>query len=247
MAKEKIIIVENPERLAKEAVALFCRAAQNGVRRNGRFSVALSGGSTPRAMHRLLAREPYIDRVPWQDTHIFWVDERMLPFAHAESNFGTAQKDFLKKVPIPPIQIHPMPADAEPEDGVRRYRQELEHFFGASRQGYPCFDLILLGIGNDGHTASLFPEAGPADAGKKWVRAVKGGSPDVFRLTLDYPVLNRARQVVFLVSGRKKRKIVQRILEGDETHLPAAKIRPERGELMWLLDREAAAMLSRVQ
>ena len=246
MTKEKIIIVENPERLAQGAAELFCREAQAGVRRKGRFSVALSGGSTPRAAHRLLAREPYVDRVPWQDTHIFWVDERMLPFTHVESNFGAAQKDFLGQVPIPPGQIHPMPAEAEPNDAGRQYRRELENYFGLSERGYPCFDLIFLGLGEDGHTASLFPEAHRADKEKKWVLTVKGGHPDVLRLTLSYRVLNRARVVVFLVSGRKKGVVVQRVLERGEKQLPAAKILPKNGALLWLLDKDAAHLLSKV-
>ena len=245
MTKEKIIIVEDSKRLAVGAAELFCRAAQAGLARSGRFTVALSGGSTPRAAHRLFARDPYVRQIPWQDTHIFWVDERMLPFEHTESNFGAAKKDFLEKIPIPPGNIHPMPAEAEPEEGGRRYHQELKAYFRPAEGSCPRFDLIFLGIGDDGHTASLFPGNRLVDAEKKWVLAVKGGHPDVFRLTLNYLLLNRARQVVFLASGRKKRGVVQRVLQGGEKRWPAAKILPENGELLWLLDQDAAALLSK--
>ncbi len=245
MADKDIIVVENIERLAIKGAVIFCRAANAHLGQNGRFSVAISGGSTPRAMHRLLAQKPYVKEIPWQGTHIFWVDERMVPFEHSASNFGTAKKDFLEKIPIPKGNIHPMPALTIPEEGVGRYQNELNTFFQPGDNVWPVFDLIFLGIGSDGHIASLFPQVSLPSREKRWVLLVKGGTPDVFRLTLTYPLLNHARQVVFLVSGNEKAEIVKRILVKREKHLPAVKIMPKSGKLVWILDREAASLLSK--
>lgn len=247
MPEINIIVVEDSAQLAVKGAEIFCRAAKTSIKQAGRLAVAVSGGSTPRAMHQLLTREPYVAKVPWQQTHLFWVDERMVPFEHPASNFGAAKKDFLEKVAIPAGNIHPMPAWADPEQAVKLYREELNTFFKPTNDNYPVFDLIFLGIGTDGHTASLFPKIASADTEAQWVLAVKGGSPDVFRLTLSYSLLNQGRQVVFLVSGNEKAKIVKKILEKGEPQLPAQKIKPKSGVLQWLLDRDAAALLSKEQ
>jgi 6-phosphogluconolactonase len=136
-----------------------------------------------------------------------------------------------------------MPAWAGPEEGVRLYRKALNTFFKPADDSCPVFDLILLGIGTDGHTASLFPKTVSADTKRKWVLAVKGGNPDVFRLTFSYHLINQARQVVFLVSGEKKAPIVKNVLGNAEKRLPAQKIKPPRGTLVWVLDRDSAALL----
>lgn len=243
MDKSEIIIVDDAEKLARAGADLFCRAAAAAVARTGRFAVALSGGTTPRGMHRLLSQPSFAARVPWQRTHIFWVDERLVPFDHAASNFGAAQKDFIGSVPVPGGQVHPMPVDLAPDVGAGRYRQMLASFLGGDNASLPRFDLILLGIGMDGHTASLFPGPAIPPADVRWVLAVKGGVPDLYRLTLSYRILNRARQLAFLVSGVQKAPMVRRLVADGDRHLPAGKIAPPDGRLTWLLDREAASML----
>ncbi len=242
----EIIIKDNPSQLAKEATDIFAMTARDSVTRRGRFVVAISGGSTPQRMNRMLAEEPHRSEIEWDKTHIFWVDERCVPENDPASNFGTAKKDFLSKTPIPSTQVHPMPGLALPEEGATLYQADLEAFFRTTDNDYPVFDLIFLGVGRDGHTASLFPGRKSMETSDRWVAVVKGGDPDVYRLTLTYTVLNRAKQIYFLVSGEKKATIVKTILENRQAELPAQKIQPSEGILTWLLDKQAASLLEKV-
>ncbi len=240
----KIVITSNAERLAEKGAELFCNAAKKAVARRNSFAVAVSGGSTPRAMHRLLSQEPYRSDMPWQRTHMFWVDERMVPFDHPDSNYGAAQKDLMSMIPIPADQVYPMPAMMPPAEGADLYQAKLKTFFQDLKSLDPVFDLIILGIGTDGHTASLFPGQPSSDKPDRWVLSVKGGKPYVFRLSLNYAVLNRARHILFLVSGNAKAAVVKNLIEDRDAQLPAAKIRPLNGKMTWLLDQEAASLLS---
>jgi 6-phosphogluconolactonase len=242
--KPEIIVTSDSRELAQAAVRIFVKAAKDSVARKGCFTVALSGGSTPRRMNRMLAQEPYRSSVAWGKTHIFWVDERCVSMDDQASNYGLVRKDFLDQVPIPVDHVHSMPGEAAPEEGAKIYHDELETFFRSTKGEYPVFDLILLGIGTDGHTASLFPETPSAAMSKKWVIAVKGGTPDVYRLTLTYDVLNRAEKICFLVSGKNKAPIVKAIFEDEQAGLPAQKVQPLNGRLTWLMDRQASSLLS---
>lgn len=237
------IIVPDSNRLAEKGAEMFCEIAKKSILDRGRFVVAVSGGATPRAMHGRLSQDPYLSDLFWQHTHIFWVDERMVEFDHPASNFGTARKDLLEKIPIPFDHIYPMPAMTGPEDGAERYQMTLKTFFQGIGSDDPVFDLILLGIGTDGHTASLFPEKALSFPDQSWVISVRGGNPNVFRLTLTYFVLNRARHVLFLVSGKDKAVIVKSLFEDNTVDLPAKNIKPSKGTLTWLLDQEAASLL----
>jgi 6-phosphogluconolactonase len=237
------IIVPDSNRLAEKGAEMFCEIAKQSILDRGRFVVAVSGGSTPRAMHGRLSQDPYLSDLFWQHTHIFWVDERMVEFDHPASNFGTARKDLLEKIPIPFDHIYPMPAMTGPEDGAELYQMTLKTFFQGIGSDDPVFDLILLGIGTDGHTASLFPEKALSFPDQSWVISVRGGNPNVFRLTLTYFVLNRARHVLFLVSGKDKAVIVKSLFEDNTVDLPAKNIKPLKGTLMWLLDQDAAFLL----
>lgn len=243
LPKSKIIIEDNTD-WALWAADLFSKNARDCVTKQGRFVVALSGGSTPRPVHRLLGQEPYCSHIPWYGTHIFWVDERCVRETNPASNFGAAKADFLDHIPIPATQIHPMPAEAFPEDGAKQYEQELKNFFGSDERCLPIFDLIFLGIGQDGHTASLFPGQRAVDEWEKWVVAVKGGNPNVSRLTMTFPVLNHAKQIVFLVSGKGKALVIKAIFEESNPPLPAQGVQPVSGRLMWLMDQEASSLLS---
>ncbi len=244
-AKSDIIIEASAADLAAKGAEIWCQSAQESVDLRGRFALAVSGGSTPRQMHRLLAEEPYSSRLPWDRIHIFWVDERCLPMTHPDSNFGTARKDFLDRVPIVPEHVHPMPGWVPPEQGAVRYEKELKAFFQRPEDPLPCFDLIFLGIGQDGHTASLFPGQASLEEKEKWVVWVKGGNPCVDRLTITFPVLNLARRTVFFVSGEDKANVLKTALENAQARLPAQKVRPSRGSLTWLVDRQAALLLSK--
>jgi 6-phosphogluconolactonase len=244
-SKPEIIITEDPIQLAERGANIFRSTAKDRVKQTNLFTVAISGGSTPRDMHKLLAEEPYRSGIPWNKTHIFWVDERCVGVDDPASNFGLAKKDFLERVPIPPEQIHPMPGEFPPEEGAKNYQREMEKVFQTKEEDLPVFDLIFLGMGKDGHTASLFPGAKSSHCPGRWVIVVKGGNPNVYRLTLTYDVLNRAKRVCFLVSGKEKAPIVKTFLENRDGRLPAQKIQPVKGKLTWLLDKEAALWLSK--
>ena len=240
----KIIIKNHPGELARAGAEIFIRIAKIAVTQKGRFTVALSGGSTPRPMHRLLAQEPFRSEIPWHHTHIFWVDERWVPADHPDSNFGLARKDFLDFVPLPAANIYPMPTETAPDQGAVQYGRQLRDFFKPSPGRYPVFDLISLGLGSDGHVASLFPGHTAAETGNAWVTSVKGGNPDIVRLTLTFPVLNSAAHLFFLVSGKEKAVIIKTLFEEPSAGLPAKNIRPLSRNLTWLLDRAAASLLT---
>ena len=238
----EIIVVPGAPDLAEAGAALFEQTMADAVQSRGQAAAALSGGSTPRAMNRLLAEPPFADRIPWREIHLFWVDDRMVPVDDPASNFGAAREDFIAHVPIPAQQVHPMPVNDSPSANADAYTRELEKYFGSKP---PDFDLILLGIGTDGHTASLFPDQAEAHRGREWVLSTKGGQPDVYRLTLNYPLLNRARTAAFMVSGRGKAEMVRILLCEDAVQYPPQRIDPENGRLIWLLDQPAASLLPR--
>jgi 6-phosphogluconolactonase len=241
--KQTIIIESNAAGLARKGAEIFSKAAKESVGMKGRFAVAISGGSTPRSMHSMLGEEPFYSDIPWDKTDIFWADERCVPKNHPDSNFGAANKDFLDRVPIPKGHIHPLLGSLSYEEGALWYQQKLIKFFQRKEDEFPLFDLIFLGIGTDGHTASLFPGQSTLNEMKRWVVAVKGGNPDVKRLTLTFPVINRGKQIVFMISGKKKASVVKTALKGIQSGLPAQLVQPLKGKLIWLLDREAASLL----
>ena len=243
LPRAKIIARDNALQVAVTAVDIFTTAAENAVRDRGRYMVALSGGSTPRGMHRMFADESYFSVIPWNKIHIFWVDERCVPVNSRSSNFGAAKRDFLLKVPIQADQIHAMPGHTRPEAGALGYQQELTEFFRLEQGRFPVFDIIFLGMGSDGHTASLFPGHKALDEKNRLIVAVKGGNPYVSRLTMTLPVINNARRVVFLVCGAEKADTLRVAFEDESAGLPVQQIRPRDGELMWLLDKEAASLL----
>ena len=204
----------------------------------GRFAVCLSGGSTPKTLYGLLGAEPLRSRFPWDRTHLFFGDERFVPPDHPDSNYRMAREAMLSHVPIPPAQVHPFPTDTTPEDGAARYADTLKRFYGADTldPARPLFDVNFLGLGEDGHTASLFPGVAALQERTAWTAAVIGAKPEP-RLTLTYPVLDSARTVGFLVAGSGERAILTRALAGDAA-LPAVHVKPV-GELIWFTDKAA--------
>ena len=241
--QSQIIVKDNANLMVKKGADIFRTGALACIKRVGRFVVAVSGGSTPRPMHRLLAEEPYYSKIPWNKIDLFWVDERCVPKDDPASNFGGAKQDFLDRVPIPMGQIHPMPGDISPEEGAFIYEREVKNYFRLGEGEFPVFDMIVLGIGNDGHTASLFPGHKALEETQRLVVAVRGGDPRVSRLTMTLPVLNHGRQIVFMVSGKGKSPILKTLFENRKDLLPAQRVRPFQGEMTWLLDKEAASLL----
>jgi 6-phosphogluconolactonase len=232
-----IRIFENSEQLAQAAAELFADQARRAVAARGRFCVALAGGSTPRQTYQQLARSPLREQIPWTRIHIFWGDERCVPVDDPRSNAHMAREALLEHVPIPADQIHNMSCAKEPEAAARIYQQLLQDFF---QPDPPRFDLILLGLGEDGHTASLFPGTPGLQQREQLVILVQKPGEDFARLSLSLPLINLARMLVFLVSGPKKTRIFKAIQRGPAARYPAQLIAPSDGELQWLVDREAA-------
>jgi 6-phosphogluconolactonase len=243
--KGDVVIVNTPEALAEKGACLLSETAGSAVAAWGESRVVLSGGSTPRPMHRLLGSEPLRSRIPWHRMHLFWGDERCVPACSPESNYGLAREDLLERIAIPPGHVHPMPGEMDPETGAASYEKDLMASLTMGSGARPALDLLFLGLGPDGHTASLFPGHPALEERKRWVVAVKGGRPDVYRLTMTFPLMNRAGKVVFMASGEEKAEVVKAILEGENSDLPAGRIAPFSGTLLWVLDRDAASLLSR--
>lgn len=243
----KVTVVADGTGLARAAAERFARGVETAITARGWTTIALSGGSTPKQMGSILAREPYRSRIPWDRVQFFWGDERFVPLGSPESNAGEAKRGFLDLVPVPPGNVHPWETEAETSDETaERYERAIREVFGAPT-GIPRFDLVLLGLGDDGHTASLFPNTAALSANGPL--AVSNFVPKlgVDRLTLTAPVLGAGREILFLVGGPGKARTLSTVLEGpeDSMTLPAQSIRArtEDGRLEWLVDEDAAARL----
>lgn len=239
-----IEVYEDPEALSRAAADLFAREALEAVRTRGRFSVALSGGTTPKRVYELLAAPPHASGVLWSSTHVFWGDERCVPEDDPRSNARMARTALLDRVPIPPGNIHPIACGGAPADAALGYEEELRGFFGTP---LPRFDLVLLGLGENGHTASLFPGTDVLAERERWAREVFVAEQGLFRVTLTVPVINNAATAAFVVSGEGKAQVLREVLEGTvyPFRLPARLIKPLQGRLVWMVDRAAAAGLER--
>ncbi len=229
--------------LARAAADRITTLAAESIAEQGRFSILLSGGSTPQALFTLLAAPPYNTRLPWQQIHFFWGDERLVPPGDAGSNFFHAAQMLLDKVPVPAENIHRVRGELPPATAVLDYTAQLKAFAAGGRD-WPRFDLVLLGLGSDGHTASLFPGSPAADAPGTAVKSVTADYEDrpSQRLTLTPPVFNDARHILFLVTGANKAQAVTAVLEGpfDPVQWPAQRIQPHRGTVTWFIDQTAA-------
>jgi 6-phosphogluconolactonase len=228
---------ESAETLARTVAEWLCALAQAS---SGNFAVCLSGGSTPRQMYEQLATSAIASRFPWSRTHWFWGDERFVPHDHPDSNYGMARDAFLSRVPAPADTIHPIETEGlSPEQSAAVYEATLKSFYGADALAptRPLLDVTLLGIGDDGHTASLIPGQPTLGESRRWAVAVLGARSEP-RITLTFPVLDSSRDVAFLATGPGKREVVARAQNGDRT-LPAALVRPI-GRLHWFTDRAAA-------
>lgn len=232
----RIEILEDRDALALRVADWMTATA---VAAGGSCRIALAGGSTPRTLYSVLAGERFRDRFPWSRVAWFWGDERFVPHDHPDSNYGMAFEAMLSRVPAPPLNIHPVPFDGLPEDAALRYEETLQEAYGATtlEASRPLFDITLLGLGADGHTASLLPGEPVLGERRRWVAAVAHGRPET-RITLTYPALESSRRTAFLVAGEEKAAILRTIRDGT-ADVPAARLKP-RGELVWFLDRAAA-------
>ena len=238
----EVKIVPDNAALNRTAAQEFQRLAESAITARGRFSVALSGGNTPRSVYSLLAEE-FNATIAWDKVHIFFCDERYVPPEDADSNFRMANDSLLTHVPIPQTNIHRVLTELEPESAAQNYDAQLREFFHLAGNEWPRFDLIMLGLGDDGHTASLFPGTSALDEG--WHRVVANWVDKMkcFRITFTFPVLNHAAEVLFLVSGANKAPILKDVLRPGGSRFPSQRVRPENGRLLWLVDQDAATQL----
>lgn len=251
----QVRVYRDASEVALKAARHFARLADQYVVGCGRFTVALSGGSTPRAMFSLLSEAPFADTVPWESIYFFWGDERSVPPDHADSNYRMASETLLAKVPVPAENIFRIPAELpDPESAADQYAATLINFFAthapasgtAPLAGVPRFDLIFLGMGPDGHTASLFPGTTALDVTDKSVAANYVEKFQTYRVTLTAPTINNARNVTFIVAGGDKAAPLHEVLEGayQPELYPSQLIHPHHGSLLWMVDEAAAAQLT---
>ena len=238
----QIRVLRNREALSLAAAELVSSIAEESIAGKGRFSVALSGGTTPRRLYSLLGASPFRERIDWEKVHLFWADERCVPADHSESNYRLVVDTLLRRVDVPKDHVHRIRGEAEPERAAREYEEDIRRFFAP--EPAPVFDLVLLGAGEDGHTASLLPGSPALREKKRLVVPVHREPPKPSRVTLTLPALNHASHILFLAAGHAKAAIVHEIVEdGNPKEYPAGLVQPVDGTVTWMIDREAAGLL----
>lgn len=244
--RKEVVVCRDRDDLGRQTAARFLRYAMKAVAARGRFSVALSGGSTPKTLYQTLAKPPFAAEIPWKGVHLFWGDERAVPPDHPDSNYRTAYETLIAHVPIPAENVHRMPAEkSDLQAAAEAYEETLRAFFHPPPGEAPSFDLVLLGIGPDGHVASLFPGSPALKERKRWVIAVDAAPLKSRRLTLTLPVLDHAARVFFLAAGKEKATIIRELFSDHPASatLPARLIHPRKGTPIFFLDREAADLI----
>ncbi|MEO6901684.1 MAG: 6-phosphogluconolactonase [Bacteroidia bacterium] len=228
--------------LSIAAAELIIDAANKAVLKNGKFTMVLSGGNTPKKLFTILADKKYSKQMPWSNTVIFWGDERCVGLEDAENNSHQAKTLLLNHVPVLSNHIYVIPVNLSPELAAKKYEQTIFNYFKDSK---PCFDLILLGLGENGHTASLFPDTKVLDTKTLGVEDVYLEEKKIYRITMTAPLINAAHKIVFMVSGKSKAVILKNIISDSSASkkYPAKLIKPTAGELMWFVDEDAAALL----
>lgn len=250
--RSDVEVLPNAAALADAVAERFVIAAEHAIDESGRFVVALSGGSTPRRTYERLAREPVVSRIQWSLVHVVWGDERCVAPNDVESNYRMAREELLEHVPVPAANIHRIHGEDDPAAAAASYETVLRTLL-RTPEGAPSsapeqrIDLALLGLGDNGHTASIFPESAAASETIRWVMAESVDASPAWRITLTAPVLNAAAELLFIVSGKGKANILARILDGPRCprELPAQLIAPSPGRLHWLVDAAAAAELAK--
>ncbi len=243
----QVIVCADADAVAREGARRFVDAAQRAVAERGRFCVALAGGKSPIPMYRLLASEEFRDQIGWRHTRVFWSDERAVPPAHPESNYALAHREWLSRVPVAASNVYRMQAERPDVEAAAADYEALVRTLVPPDPAAPLprFDLVLLGMGADGHVASLFPGAPELTETKRLVCATQAEHAGWRRITFTLPLINAARKVMFLITGESKAAPLRQMMESDrEPSLPAARLRPSRGDLIILADRAASALLN---
>lgn len=235
-------IYKNADELSNAVAKWIADSIEATLKQQDRFTIALSGGSTPKALHRILAASPYKEQIDWSKLHVFWGDERAVPFSDDRNNAKMAYDTLLNFVPIPPYHIHVMRTDIGPEESAAEYEKILHFYFDNTATS---FDLVLLGMGDDGHTLSLFPGTAAVHEEKAWAIAYYLKAQDMYRITLTKTIVNRAGKIAFLTTGDKKAHALKEVLKGawNPDLYPSQEIKPVKGELHWFVDEAAAADL----
>jgi 6-phosphogluconolactonase len=239
----QIRVLRDLEALSLAAAELVSSIAQGSIAGKGGFTVALSGGNTPRRLYSLLGAAPFRERIAWKKVHLFWADERCVPADHTESNYRLVADTLLRRVDVPKDQVHRIRGEDEPERAAREYEEDIRRFFGPATA--PVFDLVLLGAGEDGHTASLLPGSPALREKHRLAVPVYREPPKHSRITLTLPALNHASHILFLASGHAKAAVVHEIVEdGNPKQYPAGLVQPVNGTVTWMIDQEAAGLLA---
>ncbi|HMK75872.1 MAG TPA: 6-phosphogluconolactonase [Thermodesulfobacteriota bacterium] len=238
-----VLMFDDENHMLKFMIEKWEDISQEGIQRKGYFTIGLSGGKTPIMFYQKLAE--WESKSSWKRTHVFLVDERFVSFEDKDSNYRMLRETLFGKIPIPQENIHPIPTGKTSlETSAREYEEDLRRFFKVSKGQYPSFDLILLGIGEDGHTASLFPGSKALSECGHLTAAVVLDEMRHDRISLTLPVINHAEHVIFFVRGANKAPVLKKIIAGDDPSLPAAMVRPRSGNLLFVIDREASSQLS---
>lgn len=239
-----VLVFETAEQVAHAAAERFVEHAHDAISDHELFSVALAGGNTPRRMYELLASADFRSRIDWSRVHFFFGDERCVPADHPDRNYRLANETLISHLAVPPVNVHPIKGDGDPTTNAQLYENELRSFFLGLQ--WPRLDCVLLGLGADGHTASLFPHTRALKEQKAWVVANWVEKLGSFRITLTAPAINRAARIIFLVTGEDKAAALAAVLNGrpDPERFPAQLIQPESGSLVWLVDCRAAFQLA---
>ncbi len=238
----KLEVFQTEDALIKATAEFIIAIAEKSIAAKGRFTLSLSGGQTPGNLYKLLAEPTYSERMPWKNTFIFWGDERFVPSGDKQNNANIAKTLLLDHINIPSININPVPVDMEPGKAAEKYESIIKKFFGGDT---PRFDLIFLGLGENGHTASLFPGSDVVFENSRLVREVYVAEQNMFRITMTPLLINKAHNIIFLVVGKNKAEILKTVLSGPHQpdKFPAQMIKAEDGNLYWFVDIKAAALL----
>ncbi len=245
-AGREVRVLPDTDAIAREAAERFAAAATEAITARGRFTVALAGGSTPERLYRLLAAEPFRGRVAWGSVHVFFGDERTVPPDDPQSNYRMAKGAMLDALPIPPAQVHRMEGERDPLEAATAYERAIRETFALEAGQMPRFDLVLLGMGPDGHTASLFPHTAALDNYADVVTPNYVAKLETWRLTLTYPALNAAARVLFLAGGADKADALREVLQGEANaaEYPSQGVLPTHGTVTFLLDEAISARLA---
>ncbi|MEO5642618.1 MAG: 6-phosphogluconolactonase [Bacteroidia bacterium] len=241
-SKTNVHIFERVQQLNESAAELIVKLSKKAISERNRFCISLSGGETPRKLYAILASEKFRERIDWQNTHVFWGDERCLPLEDERNNAHESRLILLDKINIPSENIHIIPVNLSPAEAAATYENEIASFFG----NQPIqLDLMLLGLGANGHTASLFPHTDVLNESTPGVKAIYLKDQNMFRITMTAPLINNSRVILFLVTGKEKAETVKSVLEGAylPEHYPAQLITNKTAELNWFMDKDAASLL----